>query len=75
MKPYGICTSMIFKNEKYTQETLLGMLDLAIESMSENSICCHCTRFSEKTESICSDSDLCKASIFDGLSKKFNQKK
>lgn len=65
---------MHFMNEIYTRETLLGMLDLAIECMSENSICCHCPLFFDKTESVCFDSDLCKASIFEGLRKNVQSK-
>ena len=45
----------------------LEMIDLAINYLIENDICHACKINNQKPQQECYDTDLCKASLFDGL--------
>lgn len=57
---------MIIAKNIYNTKTLLGMLDLAIDSLIENDACSCCKIFPYKDER-CGKIDLCKNFIFEGL--------
>lgn len=51
------------------EEILLEMLDMAIEQLSENTICSNCKIFRDRDHR-CKDVDCCKSLLFDGLQAK-----
>ena len=55
------------KDSVQTHAILLEILDLSIKSMVENEDCFYCTNALKREESVCSDSDLCKIHLFNGL--------